>query len=39
VESSGEFGIEPSGFVNAGKLLNGLPTSGVSSSAQLHRIS
>jgi hypothetical protein len=38
VESSCEFGIEPSGSMT-GKLSSGLTTSGLSSSAQIHRFS
>jgi hypothetical protein len=36
VESSCEFGIEPTGSMNAGKLSSGLASSGLWSSAQLH---
>jgi hypothetical protein len=39
VESSCEFGIEPSGSMNAGKLSSGLTTGILSSSAQLRRVS
>jgi hypothetical protein len=39
VESSCEFGIEPSGSMKAGKLLSGLTSTGLSSSARLHRVS
>jgi hypothetical protein len=39
VESSWEFGIEPSGSIDAGKLSSGLTTGVLSSSAQLHRFS
>jgi hypothetical protein len=39
VESSCEFGIEPSGSINAGKLSSGLTSGGLSSSAQLNRVS
>jgi hypothetical protein len=38
VESFCEFGIEPSGSINAGKLSSGLTTRDLSSSAQLHRV-
>jgi hypothetical protein len=37
--SSCEFGIEPSGSINYGKLSSGLTSSDLSSSAQLHRVS
>jgi hypothetical protein len=39
VESSCEFGIEPSGSINAGKLSSVLTTGALSSSAQLQRVS
>jgi hypothetical protein len=39
VESSCEFGIEPSGSMNSGKLSIGLTSSGLSSSAQFHIVS
>jgi hypothetical protein len=39
VESSCEFGIETSGSIYAGKLSSGLTSSGLSRSAQLHRVS
>jgi hypothetical protein len=39
VESSCEFGTELSDSINAGKLLSGLTSGGLSSSAQLHRVS
>jgi hypothetical protein len=39
VERSCEFGIEPSGSINAGKLSNVQSTRDFSSSAQLHRVS
>jgi hypothetical protein len=39
VESSCEFGIEPLGSINAGKLSSGLTSNGFSSSTQLHRVS
>jgi hypothetical protein len=39
VESCCEFGIEPSGSINAGKESSGLTSGGLSSSAQLHRVS
>jgi hypothetical protein len=39
VESSCEFGIEPSGSINAGKLSSGLTSSGLLSSVQLHIVS
>jgi hypothetical protein len=39
VESSCECGNEPSGSINAGKLLSGLTTGGFSCNAQLHRVS
>jgi hypothetical protein len=35
VESSCEFGIEPSGSMKSGKLSSGLTTGGLSSSAEL----
>jgi hypothetical protein len=38
VESSCEFGIEPSGSINAGKLSSGPASSGLSSSAQLRYV-
>jgi hypothetical protein len=34
-----EFGIEPSASLNAGKLSSGLTSRGLSSGAQLHRVS
>jgi hypothetical protein len=34
-----EFGNEPSGSISAGKLSTGLTAGGLSSSAQLHRVS
>jgi hypothetical protein len=34
-----ECGNEPSGSINAGKLSSGYTTGGLSSSAQLHRVS
>jgi hypothetical protein len=39
VESSCEFGIEPSCSIKTGKLSSGYTTSGLLSSAQLHRVS
>jgi hypothetical protein len=39
VKSSCEFGIEPSGSINAGILSSGLTSAGPSMSAQLHRVS
>jgi hypothetical protein len=39
VESSCEFGIKPSGSINAGKLSSVLTTGDLSSSAQLHGVS
>jgi hypothetical protein len=39
VESSCEFGIEPSGSMKCWKLSSGLTSGGLSSSAQLHRVS
>jgi hypothetical protein len=39
VESFCEFGIEPSGSINAWKLSSGLATVGFSSSAELQRVS
>jgi hypothetical protein len=39
VESSCEFGIEPSDRINAGKLSSGLKTVGSLSGVQLHRVS
>jgi hypothetical protein len=39
VESSCEFGIEPSGSMKLGETMSGLTPSGLSSSAQLHRVS
>jgi hypothetical protein len=39
VESYCEFGIEPSGSINAGELSSVLTTRDFSSSAQLHRVS
>jgi hypothetical protein len=39
VESSCEFGIEPSGSMKCWKLLSGLTSSGLWSSAQLRRVS
>jgi hypothetical protein len=39
VESSCEFGIEPSGSKNAGELWSVLTTRDFSSSAQLHGVS
>jgi hypothetical protein len=39
VESSCEFGIEPSGSINAGKLSSIQTTRDTSSSAQLHAVS
>jgi hypothetical protein len=38
VQSSCEFGIEPSGSINTGKLSSVLTILGLSSSAQLHRV-
>jgi hypothetical protein len=38
VEGSCESGNEPSGYINAGNL-SGSATGGLSSSAQLHRVS
>jgi hypothetical protein len=39
VESCCEFGIEPSGSMNAGKISSGLTSSGLSGSAQLYIVS
>jgi hypothetical protein len=39
VESSCEFGDEPWGSINAGKVSNCLTIGGLSSSAQLHTLS
>jgi hypothetical protein len=39
VESSCEFGFEPSGSINAGKLSSVLTTRVLSSSAELHGVS
>jgi hypothetical protein len=38
-ESSCKFGIEPSGYIQYWKLLSGLTTGGLSSGAQLRRVS
>jgi hypothetical protein len=39
VESCCEFGIEPSGSMKCWDISSGLKSSGLSSSAQLHRVS
>jgi hypothetical protein len=39
VESSCGFGIEPSGSMKCWETIKGLTSSGLSSSAQLHRVS
>jgi hypothetical protein len=39
VESSCECGNEPPGFIKCLEVLSGCTTGGVSSSAQLHRVS
>jgi hypothetical protein len=39
VEISCKFGIDPSCSKNSGKLFSGLTTGGLSSRAQLHRVS
>jgi hypothetical protein len=39
MESSCEFGIEPSGYIKCWELSSGLTSSGLSGSAQLHIVS
>jgi hypothetical protein len=39
MESSCELNNEPSGSINAGNLLSGCTTCGLSSGTQLHRVS